>query len=52
MSYGHEFPFQAAGQRRQEALAYCQETIRRWELAMPDGEPLVLDIGLGKFGVI
>jgi mannose-6-phosphate isomerase-like protein (cupin superfamily) len=44
-----EFPFQATGQKREQALAYCRDAIQRWGLTMPAVEPLVLDFGLGKF---
>jgi mannose-6-phosphate isomerase-like protein (cupin superfamily) len=44
-----EFPFQAAGPKRENALAHCREVIQRWGLTMPPGEPLVLDFGLDEF---
>ena len=47
-----EFPFQVTGQRREQALARCLDTIRGWGLTMPAVEPLVLDFGLGTFDEI
>lgn len=47
-----EFPFQVTGQKRQQALEYCLNTIRAWGLTMPRVEPLVMDFGLGQFDQI
>jgi quercetin dioxygenase-like cupin family protein len=47
-----EFPYQLLGEQRQHALARCRETIRGWGLTMPQGQPLVLDFGLGRFGEV
>jgi mannose-6-phosphate isomerase-like protein (cupin superfamily) len=47
-----EFPFQVTGLQREQALAHCLDTIRRWGLTMPTVEPLVLDFGLGTFDEI
>jgi quercetin dioxygenase-like cupin family protein len=47
-----DFPFQATGAARQEALDRCLATIRGWGLTMPAVEPLVLDFGLGRFDEI
>ncbi len=47
-----EFPFQATGQKRQQALEHCLNTIRAWGLTMPRVEPLVMDFGLGQFDQI
>jgi N-acetylneuraminate synthase len=46
------FPYQVAGERRQQAIDDCLTTIRDWGLTMPGIEPLVLDFGLGKFDEI
>lgn len=47
-----EFPFQVSGAERERVLARCYATIRGWGLTMPDGEPLVLDFGLGRFAEV
>ncbi len=47
-----DFPFQLTGVERQRALDRCLEIIRGWGLAMPPGNPLVLDFGLGRFSEI
>jgi mannose-6-phosphate isomerase-like protein (cupin superfamily) len=49
MSEELDFPFQVTGEKRAQALAHCQDTIRAWGLTMPDVEPLLLDFGLGRF---
>jgi len=49
---GTGFPYQIQGKERREALAHCRDTVRRWNLTMPDVEPLVLDFGLGRFDEI
>lgn len=38
-----------AGPQREAALAEFRKHIRRWGLALPPVEPLVLDFGLGAF---
>jgi mannose-6-phosphate isomerase-like protein (cupin superfamily) len=52
MDAGTNFPFQVAGQAREEALAYCRDVVAGWGLTMPPGEPLALDFGLGRFAEI
>jgi quercetin dioxygenase-like cupin family protein len=47
-----DFPFQITGEQREQALAYCRETIKAWGLTMPDVQPLALDFGLGRFDEI
>ena len=37
------------GDRRDHALTAFQQQIRKWNVALPPVEPLVLDFGLGKF---
>jgi mannose-6-phosphate isomerase-like protein (cupin superfamily) len=37
------------GKQRELALAQFYEQVRRWNMALPAAEPLVLDFGLGKF---
>ena len=43
------FPFQLTGKHRQEAIDNSFKIIRTWGLTMPQGDPLVLDFGLGRF---
>lgn len=38
------------GREKEHALCRFQTEIRRWEVALPPVEPLVLDFGLGEFG--
>ena len=47
-----EFPYQVAGDKRQQALNGCLATIRDWGLTMPEVVPLVLDFGLRRFDEI
>lgn len=40
---------QIASRERQVALTQCYEQIKQWRVALPPGEPLVMDFGLGEF---
>ena len=37
------------GLAKARALSRFQDVVRRWEVALPPVEPLVLDFGLGEF---
>jgi mannose-6-phosphate isomerase-like protein (cupin superfamily) len=52
MPPGKDFPFQASGDVRQQALDRCRRVIQGWGLTMPEVEPLVLDFGLGRFAEV
>ena len=52
MSDTEDFPFQVTGEKREQALQHCRQTISGWGLTMPPGAPLALDFGLGRFDEI
>lgn len=49
MQKKHKEGFEVTGEQREEVLRRCYEQLKKWDLTMPDSDPLMLHFGLNDF---